>query len=335
MASADLSDLKPVYLIYGTEELLLERAVRRLRDRLAKVADLDFNMETFEGADASADAIVNAANTMPFMSDRRLVVVRGVDRMTAADQGALADYAKDPAPYTCLVLVATKVNRGSRLYKAVDALGGASEYPAPKRGEYPSEVVRMFSAHGKKASSAAARALVEAVGQDLRRIDSEVDKVVAYVGDAGDVTEKDVAAVVSQGAPVSVFAYLDALGARDCGSALRLFGRLADSGESVLGAHAMSVRHIRALVGARALMDRRVRTDEMAPLLGVPPWQVRNTVAQASNFTPAELSAALRAAAAVEADAKSGAADARLAMERWIVLTCGAGKGAREASGRR
>ena len=54
MASADLSDLKLVYLIYGSEELLLERAEKRLRDRLAAVADLDFNMETFDGDSASA-----------------------------------------------------------------------------------------------------------------------------------------------------------------------------------------------------------------------------------------------------------------------------------------
>mgnify|MGYP001794400759 FL=1 len=47
--AADLTDLKPVYLIFGSEELLLERAVRRLRDRLAKIADLDFNLETFDG----------------------------------------------------------------------------------------------------------------------------------------------------------------------------------------------------------------------------------------------------------------------------------------------
>ena len=106
MASSDLSDLKPVYLIYGEQELLLDRAVRRLRDRLSEAADLDFNMETFDGAEVTAQEVVNAANTMPFMSDKRLVVVRDVDKMVADDLARLADYAKDPAPYTCLVLVA-------------------------------------------------------------------------------------------------------------------------------------------------------------------------------------------------------------------------------------
>lgn len=316
--AADLSDLKPVYLIYGSEQLLLDRGVRRLKDRLAKVADLDFNMETFDGDGASADDVVNAANTMPFMSERRLVVVRGVDRMSAVDQGALADYAKDPAPYTALVLVATKINRGSRLYKAVAALGGASEYPAPKRGEYPAEVTKLFAEHGKQASGDAARALVDAVGRDLRRLDSEIDKLVAYVGSRSRVDAADIAAVVTSDA-VSMFEYLDALGARDLDRALRLLGKLFASGESVHSVLAMSVRHMRALLGARALIDRHTRVEEMAPMLGMAPWQVRNVVGQAGNFTPAELSRALRAAAATEGELKSGAVDGAIVLERWVV----------------
>jgi DNA polymerase-3 subunit delta len=320
--AADLSDLKPVYLIYGSEQLLLDRGVRRLKDRLAKVADLDFNMETFDGDSATADQVVNAANTMPFLSERRLVVVRGVDRMPAADQSALADYAKDPAPYTALVLVATKINRGSRLYKAVDALGGASEYPAPKRGEYPAEVTKLFAEHGKQASGDAARALVEAVGRDLRRLDSEIDKVVAYVGSRARVDASDIAAVVTSDA-VSVFEYLDALGSRDLGRALQLLAKYLASGESVHGTLAMSVRHVRNLLGARALMDRHTRVDEMAPQLGRAPWQVRNVVGQAGNFTQAELARALCAAAATEAERKSGAVDGAIVLERWIVSVVG------------
>jgi len=321
--AADLTDLKPVYLIYGSEPLLLDRAVRRLKDRLAKVADLDFNMETFDGDSASADEVTNAANTMPFMSERRLVIVRGVDKLSAADQAALAAYAKDPAPYTALVLVAAKVNRGSKLYKAVDALGGASEYPAPKRGEYPSEVTKLFSEHGKRISGPAARALVDAVGRDLRRLDTEVDKVVAYVGDRATVDVDDVSAVVSAGA-VTVFEFLDAMGSRDPGTALRLLSRLLGAGESVHGVLAMSVRHVRNLLGARALMDRRARVEEMAPALGMAPWQVRNVVDQASNFTQGELKKALCDAAATEAELKSGAVDGSIVFERWVIGVTGA-----------
>lgn len=274
-------------------------------------------MDTFDGADADPDEIVNAANTLPFMSDRRLVIVRDTDRMPAAALTTLAEYAKDPAPFSTLVLVATKVNRGSRLYKAVDALGGVHEYAAPKRGEYPSEVVKLFAEHGKRAGMDAASALVEAAGRDLRRLDTEVDKVVAYVGDRERVTTADISAVVARGV-ASVFDLTDSLGARDAGRAVARLRSLLAAGESPYGILAMAVRHVRNLVGARALMDRGSRADEMAGLLGMPPWQVRGILAQAANYTPEELSRALRDAAAVDADLKTGA-DAPGAIERWIV----------------
>lgn len=323
MASAELSDLKPVYLIYGSEELLLERAAKRLRDRLAKVADLDFNMETFDGESASADDIVNASNTMPFMSDRRLVIVRDVDKMDAPSLEQLAGYAKDPAEFTCLVLIATKMAKNSKLYKAVSATGVVFEYAAPKRSEYAAEVVKLFRDRGKRIGLQAADALVEAVGRDLRRLDAEAEKVASYAGDAEEITAADVAAVASSSASASVFEFTDAVGVRDTTKSLRLLRRLIDGGESAHGVHAMLARHVRALLGARALTDRRMTPDQMAPELGMAPWQARNIARQAGNFTPEELAIALCGLAAAEEEMKTSPTDVGLVLERWVVQTVG------------
>ena len=70
---------------------------------------------------------------MPFMSERRLVIVRHAEKMSAAGQTVLAEYAEDPSPSTVLVLVASKADKRTRLYKAVEKTGQVSEYAAPKR----------------------------------------------------------------------------------------------------------------------------------------------------------------------------------------------------------
>ena len=93
-----LSEYKPVYLIVGDQDLLLDQAVEALKSSVAEVADLDFNLETFEGESASADNVVAACNTLPFVSERRLVIVRGVDKMSKDNTEALVRYAEDPAP---------------------------------------------------------------------------------------------------------------------------------------------------------------------------------------------------------------------------------------------
>jgi DNA polymerase-3 subunit delta len=320
--AASLSDLKPVYLIYGSEDLRLSTALARLTARVAEVADLDFNSDTFDGENADADAIVAACNTLPFASERRLVIVKNVDRLPKAGQDLLADYATDPAPSAILVLVAAKVAKNTRLYKAVDKLGGAAEYAAPRKAEYPREVQRMFGDRGKRAGLDAAELLVAAVGYDLRRLSAEIDKVVAYVAERPDVTRADVEEVASTTAKSSVFELSDAIANRDCGTALRLLGDLLGSGESIFGIHALALRLLRDLIVARSLLDRgRGSLAEIAREVGRPDWQLKNLPRQARGFTSEELVAALRAAAETEAEMKTSR-DPRLAFERWIVKVC-------------
>ena len=322
MASSDLSDLKPLYLIYGSEELLLQRAVKRLRDRLAAVADVDFNLETFSGESATADDIVNAANTLPFLSERRLVIVSDVDRLDAAAIESLTTYAKDPAPSTCLVLVARKIAKNSKLYRAVVAGGVVYEYAAPKRSEYSGEVVRLLRDRGKRIEPRAAQALVDLVGRDLLRLDTEADKLTAYAGESGEVTLADVRAVGSAGPSATIFELADAVGSRDTAAALGLLRGILADGEPGAVIHAMLSRHLRALVGARALLDRGVTMPEaMAPQMGMAPWQARNAARQAAGFSAGELAASMRGLAEVEEKMKTSPVEAGLVLERWIVRT--------------
>lgn len=322
VAAKTIEDLKSVYLIYGDEELLLDRALRRLKDRIAEVADLDFNYEAFDGESADASAVVAAANTLPFASERRLVIVRDVDKMSAAGQAVLAEYAANPAPTACLVLVAKRMRKDAKLFKAVQALGGVSEYRAPKRSEYPAWVVDLFATRGRRITYDGASALVQTVGRDLRRLETEAEKVIAYAGDRTELTRDDVVGVVAETAPVSIFDFLNALGARECASALVLLGDLIASGEDIMTIHAMTVRHLRSLLSVRALADRGAAVGEVMREVGMADWQAKNAIAQARRFTPAELSQALRGAASLESSMKSGGGDPRLLFEIWLASVC-------------
>ncbi|HET6498849.1 MAG TPA: DNA polymerase III subunit delta [Coriobacteriia bacterium] len=326
MSGPDVTQLKPVYLIYGSEEYLLEQAVDRLTNAFAAVADLDFNRTVFDGQTASVAEIITVANTVPSFAERRLVLVRRADRMSTADLRILAEYAADPSPSTTLVLVATKAARNTRIYKAVDALGGVAEYRPPARGEYPRAVVRMFAERGKQVGLDGAGTLVRRVGRDLRRLSVEIDKVISYAGDATVISREVIEEVTSSSAPTSVFDFLDALGARDCGSALATLARLVDSGESIHRIHAMSVRQVRDLISARALVDRdgeRSARRLLETESGVLGWRTSGLIVQADRFSMAELVDALRAAAAGEADMKTSR-EPRLVFELWILELCGA-----------
>lgn len=301
---------------------MLERALHRLKGRIGEAADLTFNYEAFDGENADPGDVIAAANTLPFASERRLVVVTNVQKMNTAAQGRLAEYAADPSPSTCLVLVAGKMRKDSKLLKAVTAIGGAAEYKAPKRNEYPRWVIDLFESRGRTLSRDGAETLVRSVGRDLRRLETETEKIIAFVGDRSTISREDVASVVAETAPVSIFEFLDAVGARECGRALELLDDLISGGEEVIGIHAMTMRHLRTLVSVSALLARGADTGTMMRDVGMADWQLRNITPQARRFEPGELSTGLRTAAVVEARMKSGRGEPRLLFERWLVDLC-------------
>ena len=317
-----LSEYKPIYLIFGEQDLLLERALDQLKRSVGELADLDFNSETFDGESANADEIVAACNTLPFASDRRLVVVRNVDKMSKEGTDALVTYAENPSETTILALVARKIARNTRLYKVVERIGGLLERAAPGRNEWPQAVQDLFARRGRRVSVAGAELLVNAVGKDLRRLSVEVDKAVAFTGARTELGAEDIQRVVSTSATTQVWELGSALGDRNAGRALRLLDVLLSDGESVYALHALALRTVRDLITARALIDRGGGSaGEVAGALGRPDWQVRNLPRQAKGFTSSELIDILCAAAAAEAEMKTSR-DPRLVFERWIVKVC-------------
>ena len=319
---ASLADLKLVYLIYGPEDLLLDRAVTRLRDRFAEEGDTDFNAMTFDGDAADADEIVAAANTLPFMAERRLVVVRGVDKMSASAQERLARYAEDPADFTTLVLVAEKVNKSTKLYRAVEKSGQVAQYKADK-SEYPAQVREMFASRGRQADRDAVELLVQAVGLDLKHLEIEVDKAVAFGGKKERLSRADIEAVLATEADTTMWDFLDALSARDAALSIRLCSQLLGQNESIFALHRMAVGRMRELVAAQALIERgEGSATALAAALGKQEWQVRRIPKYARQFRKGEPAELLGKAAATEAEMKTSRDD-RLAFERWILEVCG------------
>src|SRR6266480_5708382 len=134
------ADLKPVYLIAGGDRPKIQRALRRLRDRIGDEA-----METLSALDAGGEDAVAACNALGlFGGGRRLVVVTGVDRWKAADAKAIAAYVASPAPETVLALVGEETKKDSPLAKACSKAGGVLIYDIAKR-RLPEWVVQRFA----------------------------------------------------------------------------------------------------------------------------------------------------------------------------------------------
>ena len=162
-----MADLLPAYLIVGADELKRDAAVRRLRSRVP--ADMaDFNLDELDGASLEEPGqLISSAQTMPFCADFRLVIVNGAGELAKPVSEAVVSYLADPNPQCVLCLVAEKLAKNTRLYKAVAKVGPHSVIDcAPlKRWELPPYVVKLAQKRGLSMDNAAAQELVERVGE--------------------------------------------------------------------------------------------------------------------------------------------------------------------------
>jgi DNA polymerase III delta subunit len=202
-------ELKPVYLLSGTDRPKIEEALRRLRARVgAEWA------EVLSAAESSGDDAVATCNAPGlFSAEARAVVVHGVESWKAADAKAIAAYLADPAPATVLALVGDGVKKDSPLAKACAKAGELLFYDVTK-SKLPTWVAERFRALGGSADREACRLLVEGVGENVTELETEIRKLVTWA-DGETVDASAVEALAAGRAEVPIFALTDAWGARD------------------------------------------------------------------------------------------------------------------------
>lgn len=309
--------LLPVYLVVGEDALKRSAVMKRLRARISSLGDLSFNSDEIDGETALGADIVAACNTMPFASPIRLVEVRAAGKLKKADAEEVVSYLASPSDATVLALVADKLAKNTRLYKAVAAHGKTAiiDCSPLKRHELPKTVRSLAVGHGVTFTAAAADKLVELVGEDTVRLDNEVKKVALAHRGSDAVGEAEVARMVSRTAEVKPWEFVDAFASRDVRACLLLLSRMESTSPHAL--LAMCTTRLRELICARALVERG-NPRGVAAALKMPDWRVKNHVSWARGFTAPELRAALGSARDAERSMKSGG-DADAAFLDWTI----------------
>jgi DNA polymerase III subunit delta len=305
------SELKPAYLIAGADRPKIQRALRRLRDRIGEDAT-----ELLSAHEASAEDAVAACNSLGLLGGGgRLVVVEEVDRWKAADAKVIAAYLASPAPDTVLALVAAEVKKDSALAKACTKAGDVLIYDVPKR-RLAEWVAKQFADRGVSVDSEAARLLVEVVGEDPEELASEVDKIATWAGDE-PVGTREIELLAAGCAEVPGYELTDAWGRRDLAAALASCQTLLErSGDPVSRTVPMLIGMLVAHVGrvrdCQMFADEGLTAREAASRLKRHPFYVEKLYAQARNYGPDELHEAVVRLAELDHAVKGGS---RLAVD--------------------
>ncbi len=313
-------ELKPAYLIAGTDRPKVDRAVERLRNRFS-----DDAVERLAAEETSGEDAVAACNALGlFAGDGRLIVVEGTEAWKAPDAKAIAAYLKSPVPGTTLALVAGELKKDAPLAKAVAAKGELLLWDVPQRGQQK-WIAEQFDLHGVKAEPEACRALVELVGEDLYELSTEIDKLSTWAAAGETVTVDQVETLIAPRAETTNFALTDAWGSRDVAAVLRASeGLLERSGDP----HSKTIprvvgtltNHVSRIQQCQVLEAQGVSAKDAASQLRQHTYYVGKLYAQARNFTTDELRDVTVRLASLDHALKGGSRLApELELERALV----------------
>jgi DNA polymerase III subunit delta len=314
--AAESTELKPLYLLTGTDRPKIARALQRLRARIG-----EDSVEHLAVPPATADDAVAACNALGlFGGEARLVIVEGVERWKAAEVKTIAAYAADPAPGTVLALVADELKADSPLGKAAAKAGQVLSYSVAKRN-LAGWVAEQFKLAGARAEPDACAALVHLVGEDPQALANEVDKLATWA--AGEpIGEREVEELTAAFAETPTFTLTDAWGKREPGPTLEaseaIFEREGkprrDTAPRLAGALA---GHLGRLRSCKRLAEEGVSPREAAGRLKMHPFYAQKVFGQAESFSAEELDQAVARLADLDLALKGGS---RLAPDLELQL---------------
>ncbi|WP_029253695.1 DNA polymerase III subunit delta [Paraoerskovia marina] len=303
----------PLILIRGTEGLLADRAVARVLE-LAREQNPETDRIDVEGATYEAGMLAVATSPTLF-DDPSVVVVRGAEACTDALVTDLVAYAAAPDAEATVVVVHGGGQRGKKMLDAITASGApvVTCDPLKKDPERVSFVEQEFRAARRKAEPAAVRALVDALGNDLRELAAACTQLVT--DSTGTITAELVDRYHGGRVEATGFRVADAAVAGAAGDAVTMLRHALATGADPVPLVAALAMKLRALAKVSAM-----RGGVTARELGLAPWQVDRARKELRGWTPDGLAEAIGAVARADAEVKGGGRDPVYAVERAVLV---------------
>jgi len=316
----------PLYLFFGEEEFLIQEALDLIIKKAVDPGARDFNFSTLYCRETPVSELVNLCQTLPFMSERRLVIAKDFDALKAADLEELVPYLKDPSPSTCLVMVSNQGKYDKKsVTAAVDARGAVTRfYPLLDR-EIVAWIEGWARERGLSIQRDAAQYLWQTIGNDLQKLGNELAKVEIYIKEKKVIAFADVKTVVGDFREYSSFDLAAALGAKNRDKAFLILSRLLQEGEAPVGLLGSISWNFRRLLQAKTMEAGGTGPDDIMKKLRPPVifHQVAQFKAQMKSYSIGELREAFAVMLQADKALKSSGLAGRLVLERMIWRLCG------------
>jgi len=307
--------IKPVYVLHGDDAFLRDAHRQEIVSHVINDADPQLAVTTFD-ADAELAEVLDELRTVPFLAERRLVILRDADPFVKKHRKSLEEYLNAPAGTASLMLIVSSWDQKWRLAKRAEKIGQYLDCSVAQKQSLVPWLQEAAARRGKKIARDAAELLEHWTGKDKAALDGEVEKLSLFVGQRQQITIEDVSTLVTATAGPGAYALTNAITAGDTVAALEaLEGMLNVRGDEfkTLG---MIAWHLR-----RALKAHRQSASGRKLNMWLPYDQRGPFRAMLDRRPPAKLHGDFRRLLRADLGMKTGL-DAKAALQELVVGLC-------------
>ncbi len=320
----NIDELSSIYLLHGEDTYLMDEFIKKFLDNFAEQKLKDFNLNIIEEDENLVNKLLNSAKTLPFMAEKRIIVVKSYDlfRKKFKDSNLILNLIEDFPESTIVLFVSyKKPKKNLKIYKRIKKSGEVLNFSALKYKKLDDWIAKQFKTRDYQINRSAIKLLEEAFNNNLQRLTSEIDKIITFVGEKKEVSKNDVKLIISKDWLIKetiLFDFVDAIGQRKTDLALKLLESMMEEGRDAKQILGMIARQIRLMLQSKVLAEEGMRAEAIAKRLKQHPYPIKKCLRQSHNFSIESLELALEKLFESDCRLVTGS-DQKLEMEFLVI----------------
>ncbi|MFB6469394.1 DNA polymerase III subunit delta [Cytobacillus sp. Hz8] len=318
----------PIYLLYGTEAFLINETRQLLVKEVFQGEETDFNLSSYDLEETPIEEVLEEAETLPFLGEKRLIFVNNPYFLTAEKKKDKVEhnlskfeaYLKEPSPFSILVVNAPyeKLDERKKLTKELKRVGQVLEAKKLNERELKGWIKQRASFNHVEIDDDAIDLMIVLAGTNLFMLTSELDKLALYTGEHQRINTEIVEKLVSRSLEQNIFTLVEKVVQRKIDEALRIYYDLLKQKEEPIKILAVITGQFRLIYQVKELSRRGYGQQQIAGFLKVHPFRIKMAAGQAKMFKDEDLIKIINMLADADYQMKTGAINKEMPIELFL-----------------
>jgi DNA polymerase-3 subunit delta len=245
-----------VYLLVGEERFFKDEFLKTLKGKVLSASNKELNFASFSAKGSRIEAILENAKTLPFLSEKRIVVIKDVEKLNEKAKGPLLSFLKNPPETTSLVLESDIPLHQNKFLGSLAAYTRLIKTPRLHGASLVNWIKKIASSFNKSITGEAIEILAEFSGNDLKLLSTELEKIVSFIGEKKEIAPEDIEKIAGRSLKDDVFILVDYISKKDASKALLLCRRLILQGKRPHEIIGLIGWHLRKVLSAKLALEK-------------------------------------------------------------------------------